>query len=149
MRPHAFPRALRLKRRRLIRPLFDRARPDVGRVRVRTVLVLYRLVARTEMPVSVPYQVGFAPGRRRTNVMRTRVRRHLREAFRRHQGPLQAQLEKAERSLTAMILYHGDEQAVSAAIRRDLPEALDRVSRRLAAELSTGGSPPSPVTSAA
>ena len=56
-----FPRARRLKRRRLIRPLFQRNAPDVGRVRVGAVRVLYRIVPRVSTGLDTPVQVGFAP----------------------------------------------------------------------------------------
>ena len=61
MRPNAFPRSRRLKRRRLLRPLFDRARPDVGRVRVGTVVLLFRTVEREETGAAHGEQGGRPP----------------------------------------------------------------------------------------
>lgn len=132
MRPNALPRSRRLKRRRLIRPLFERGRDDVGRVRQRTVVVLYRSVPREATGHDVGFQAGFAPGRRSTNAQRTRVRRLLRETFRQHQGPLRAATDARPDGLTLMVLYRGPEATASDAIRRDLPPALDQLAQRLA-----------------
>ena len=133
-RPHAFPRERRLKRRRLIRPLFDRARPDVGRVRVGTVQILYRVVPREATGVDTLLQVGLAPGRRPTAVERNRIRRALRETFRLHQGPLLEALDGRPDCLTAFVLFRGRAATVTADLQRDLPEALRRLAARSAAE---------------
>ena len=89
-RVYRFPRATRLKRRRLIRPLFDRDRDDVGTVAVGCVRLLYRTVARAETGYDTPVQVGFAPGRFRGAIARNRVRRLLREGYRVRQHVLVA-----------------------------------------------------------
>lgn len=130
MRPHAFPRTRRLKRRRLIRPLFDRTRGDVGRVQAGSVQILYRAVPREAVGHDVGLQVGFAPGRRSTNVQRTHVRRLLRETFRLHQGPLLAAVAGRPDCLTLMILFRGREQTAAEDLRRDLPRALARLAER-------------------
>jgi len=130
-----FPRALRLKRRRLIRPLFERERADVGRLNAGTVQVRYRLVPRAEAGADTPLQVGFAPGRAaRTKVGRNRIRRLMREGWRLHQAPLLALLaQRPETTLTAFVLFRGREDAPAEALRRDLPAALARLTERLAA----------------
>ncbi len=130
MRTHAFPRSRRLKRRRLIRPLFDRGRDDVGRLRQGTVQVLYRTVPREATGQAVGVQVGFAPGRRSTNAQRTRIRRLLRETFRLHQAALLAAFAERPDCLTLMVLYRGREATASEDLRRDLPPALDRLAGR-------------------
>ncbi len=140
MRPGAFPRSRRLKRRRLIRPLFERGRDDVGRATAGTVVVLYRVVPRAATE-GAPVQAGFAPGRRKTNATRTAVRRYLREAFRQHQGPLLAAFADRPDALTLMALYRGRDDDASEAIRRDLPRALDRLLGRLA-DAGPGTAPP-------
>ena len=76
-------------------------------------------------------QVGFAPGRRSTNAVRTRVRRLLRETFRRHQAGLLAAFAGRPDCLTLMVLYRGREGDASQAIRRDLPRALARLADAL------------------
>ena len=141
-----FPRAFRLKRRRLIRPLFARDRSDVSEVSAGVVKALYRLASAAEVGAHVPYQVGFAPGRRaRTNAGRTQLRRLMREAFRVHQQPLvdlfvdrpgapPADAGSLERPvLTVMLLFRGREATASADLRRDVPRVIDRLVRRLAA----------------
>ncbi len=129
MRLNAFPRSRRLKRRRLLRPLFDRARPDVGRVRVGPVVVLHRAVERAETGEDAPVQVCFAPGRVARGAGRVRLRRVMREAFRLHQQPLLAAMAGRPDCLTLVVLYRGKAETAEADLRRCLPEAL----RRLAA----------------
>ena len=129
-RPESFPRERRLKRRRLIRPLFDRRRSQ--RVGAGSVVVLYRTVPRDQTGLDVGVQVGFAPGRRSTNAARTTVRRLLRETFRRHQGRLLDAFADRPDCLTLMVLYRGPEGDASRAIRRDLPRALDRLADAVA-----------------
>ena len=138
-RAGAFPRSRRLKRRRLIRPLFGRGTSE--RLGAGTVVVLYRAVPREATGRDVGLQVGFAPGRRSTNAARTRVRRLLRETFRLHQGPLLDLMGGRPDCLTMMVLYRGREETASADVRRDLPRALDRLARRVA-ELTA--EPPAP-----
>ena len=136
MRRHRFPRARRLKRRRLIRPLFER-RADVGRVSVGVVQIRYRVVPREETGTAAPLQVGFAPGRRaRTAVGRTRLRRLMRETFRLHQHGLLALFEGRPDSLTAFVLFRGREATAAVDLRRDLPTALRRLESDLRARLS-------------
>lgn len=137
-RRHTFPRARRLKRRRLIRPLFEPGRPDAGRVSVGVVQIRYRIVPREETGTGAPIQVGFAPGRHaRTNVGRTRLRRLMRETFRLHQHGLLDLFAGRADSLTAMIVFRGREATAAADLRRDLPTAL----HRLEARFRTAGSP--------
>lgn len=135
-----FPRSRRLKRRRLIRPLFERGAPDVGRVRSGTVRVLYRVVPREATGLDTPLQAGFAPGRTRTKVVRNRIRRALRETFRARQHVLLDLVDDPDRALTLFVLFQGREATAAADVRRDLPRALDRVAERLAAP----DRPPSP-----
>ena len=143
-RPHAFGRGRSLKRRRLIRPLFERDRPDVGRLSHGVVTLLWRVVPREALGRDVPFQAGFFPGRRaRTNAGRTRLRRLLRETFRRHQGALAERFEAGPDALTLVVLFRGAECTASADLRRDLPAALARLSRRLARDPDTD-SPPGP-----
>ena len=127
-----FPRARRLKRRRLIRPLFQRNASDVGRLRVGTVRVLYRMVPRAMTGHDTPVQVGFAPGRTRTKVERNRLRRAMRETFRQHQALLLRQLaDRPSETLTMFILYQGRDASSTDALRRDLPRALAKLTDRI------------------
>ena len=130
MRTNAFPRRRRLKRRRLLRPLFDRARPDVGRVRVGTVALLYRTVARSETGEDTPYQVCFAPGRAARGAGRVRLRRVMRETFRLHQHALLGAFDGRPDCLTLVVLFRGRVATADRDVARDLPEALRRLAAR-------------------
>ncbi|HEX8384728.1 MAG TPA: ribonuclease P [Rubricoccaceae bacterium] len=130
MRPNAFPRSRRLKRRRLLRPLFDRARPDVGRVRVGSVVVLFRAVERVETGEDAPLQVCFAPGRAARGAGRVRLRRLLRESFRLHQHALLDALAGRPDCLTLVVLFRGPVATADRDLPRDLPEALRRLAAR-------------------
>lgn len=128
-RTEAFPRTRRLKRRRLLRPLFSRGASK--RVGAGSVVILYRVVPRESTGHDVGLQVGFAPGRRSTNVIRTRIRRFLRETFRRNQTELLAAFADRPDCLTLMVLFRGREDDASAAIQRDLPRALARLGQAI------------------
>jgi ribonuclease P protein component len=125
-----------LKRQRLIRPLFDRNRADVGSIAAGCIRLLYRVVPRSETGEDVPVQVGFAPGRGvRPAVARNRVKRLAREAYRHHQHLLADLFTGKPDTLTLMVLFRGDPAEAARKIPRDLVTAL----RRLAARL--GGNP--------
>ena len=126
-RTRAFPRAARLKRRRLIRPLFDRNRDDVGTVAVGCIRLLYRTVARTQTGYDIPVQIGFAPGRVRTAVLRNHIRRRLREVYRVHQHILVDLFVHRPETLTVMVLFRGRPDRAAACIPHDLPQALKRL----------------------
>ncbi len=145
-RPFGFRRSFRLKRRRLIRPLFARDRPDVGRVAAGAIQIRYRVVPREATGADAPLQVGFAPGRRTTKVARNRVRRLMREAWRLHQRPLASVLAARPDTLTVFVVFRGREDAAAEAIPRDLPEALRRLAARFAghSERASPGGPPTP-----
>lgn len=129
-RAYTFPRAARLKRRRLIRPLFDRDRDDVGTVAVGCIRVLFRTVTRAETGYDTPVQIGFAPGRTRTAVVRNRVRRLLREGYRVHQHFLIDRFLHRPDTLTVMVLFRGRVEAAATGIPRDLPKALEELAAR-------------------
>jgi ribonuclease P protein component len=129
-----FPRSHRLKRRRLIRSLFDRTRADTATEAHGCVRIVYRSVPRSELGHDVPLQVGFAPGRRVENaVQRNRVRRVLREVYRVHQHLLVDLFVRGDEALIAMILFRGDPASAGACIPRDLPTLMRRVADRLRA----------------
>jgi ribonuclease P protein component len=141
-RGHRFPRALRLKRRRLIRPLFERERADAGRASAGVVQLRWRVVPRAEIGADAPLQVGFAPGRRgRTAVGRNRLRRLMRETWRAQHAPLLARFAaRPDEALTVFVVFRGRDATAADDLRRDLPAAL----ARLAARLDAGAPAPLP-----
>jgi ribonuclease P protein component len=134
-RRYTFPRSHRLKRRRLIRSLFDRDRDDVETVAVGCVRLLFRVVDREETGHDTPIQVGFAPGRRvESGVERNRVRRLLREVYRVHQHTLVDLFVRRPHTLLVMILFRGDPAQADDCIESDLPAAMQRAADRLQRE---------------
>lgn len=125
---YAIPRAYRLKRRRLIRPLFDRRRTDVGSTAVGCIRLLHRPVPRATTGVDVPLQIGFAPGRRAGSAVgRNRIKRILREVYRRHQHVLVDLFADRPDTLTVMVLFRGDPAEAAERIPRDLVRAMRRL----------------------
>ncbi len=123
-----FPPSYRLKRRRLLRSLFDRNRDDVQTVAVGCVRLLYRVVPRDALGHDVPLQVGFAPGpRAESGVERNRIRRLLREVYRVHQYTLVDPFVCRPDALIVMILFRGRPEQADDCIDCDLPRALQRV----------------------
>lgn len=133
----ALPRAFRLKRQRLIRPLFDRSRDDVGTLGRGSIRLLYRIVAREETGTDAPLQVGFSPGRIPTAVRRNRIKRVLREVYRTHQSDLVDLFCDRQDSLTLMVLRRGPDVDAEMRIREDLPDALKALTERLRKELGS------------
>lgn len=127
-RPRTFPRVHRLKRRRLIRSLFDRAREDVGTVAAGCVRLVYRTVERAELGADVPLQIGFTPGRGARNAVdRNRIKRLLREVYRVHQHALIDLFSYRSDALVVMVLFRGDPAAATERIPIDLPRAFSRL----------------------
>jgi len=128
---------MRLKHRRLIRPLFDRNRRDVHSLAVGCVRLIYRRASREEVGADASVQVGFAVGRGvRKAVTRNRLKRIMREVYRVHQHLLVGLFSQRPDALTVMVLFRGDPKQARACIPRDLPEALRRLARRLSASSS-------------
>lgn len=125
-----FPLARRLKHRRLIEPLFDRADPESHSVHSGSIRILYRFVSAET--VEAPFQIGVAVGRSRGHApRRNRVKRILRDALRHDQPRLKQISANTGSVLTAMVLFQGrDESAVR--IRTDLDQALRKLERRSA-----------------
>lgn len=136
---HGFPRAMRLKRRRLIRSLFDRSRADVGTVAAGCVRLLYRVVPRAETGSNVPVQIGFSPGRAaRKAVERNLIKRHLREVYRVQQHLLVDLFVHRADTLVVMALYRGTPDQARSCIPRDLVRAMRRLRDVLLSEETRG-----------
>ena len=128
--PQAWPRETHLKRRRLIRPLFDRKRADVRSVAKGSVRVLYRVVARPETGTNSPLQAGFAVTRPRSKVHRNQVRRILRETLR--TSPVRPMLSAPSgQTLTLMVVCRDADRSTS--VRADLDHALESLAQQLTA----------------
>ena len=141
-RRYTFPKSHRLKRRRLIRSLFDRSRDDVRTVAEGCVRLLGRIVDREQLGHDVPIQVGFAPGRRvESGVERNRVRRLLREVYRVHQHTLVDLFVSRPDALILMILFRGD-PARADAVHDDLPAAMTRMATDLQSVIDENKSTP-------
>jgi len=132
-RRYTFPRSHRLKRRRLIRSLFDRDRDDVGTVAAGCIRLLFRAVDPEVVGHDVPLQIGFAPGRAvSSGVDRTRVRRLLREVYRVHQHRLVDLFLRRDDTLLVMVLFRGRSRAqAESCIARDLPRVLRQCAEQL------------------
>ena len=132
-RSHSFPRAYRLKRRRLIRPLFDRSRKDVHSVTAGSIRILYRVAQREEAGENVPLQIGFTSGRGvRRAVTRNAIKRRLRETYRTHQHLLtQLFAGSPTEMLTVMVVFRGDPAKAAADIPTHLPTAFQRLVEKI------------------
>lgn len=125
---HRLPRRRSLKRRSLIRALFDRSRRDVHVLGAGPLTIRYRTTSPTEAGSAEPVLVGFAVGRNiRNKPDRNRIKRILREVYRVHQHALVDLFAVRQDMLTMMILYRGRIEGASTRIRTDLPELLTRV----------------------
>ncbi len=102
-----FPRSMRLKRRRLIVPLFDRSEPSTKSVSAGSIRILYRFVPQSETGINTPIQAGFAPGRCKNSVQRNRFRRQMREYWRKNQHVVQTHTFPDDQTLTLMVLARG------------------------------------------
>ena len=133
-----FPRSQRLKRRRLIRPLFDRGDAHTQSVARGCVRLLYRRVDRSLTGTDTWIQAGFAPGRQPTAVKRNRLRRLMRETWRRHRDLITKERITPAETLTVMVLYRA--RTADAWVSEDLVQAMRALSSALSAEGTSSGS---------
>ena len=128
-RSSAFPRRARLKRQRLIRPLFRRGESGAETLAVGCIRLLYCLAPAALTGVHTPVQAGFAVGRRKSAVRRNALRRRLRETYRTHQYVLRERGVPSEKTLILMVLLRGE--GPYPRLRLDLAHALERLAARL------------------
>ncbi len=136
MAGNQFPRTSRLKRRRLIRPLFDRSQDITSVINNGVVQIRYAVVQRANVGADVPYQVGFAPGgRTRTKVGRNKVRRVMLEIFRQNQHGVAELFTNRDDCIAMMVLFRGKEESAVDDLKRDFLDALKRLEERLLSTL--------------
>lgn len=105
-----------------------------------SIRLLARVVPRPSLGEAVPVQTGFVAGRGLGSaVARNRIKRQLREVYRRHQTLLVDLFVCRPDALTLMVVFRGTAPTTSGQIRRDLPEALRRLAARLPGESSMSG----------
>ena len=127
------PSSFRLKRRRLIKALFDRSRTDVETTATGCIRIVYRKLPRIDARVDAPLQVGFTTGRAvRRAVDRNQIKRYMREAFRHNQHVLvDAMAEFPDETLTLMILFRGAVDQARQGVPRHLPTVMHRVAGKI------------------
>jgi len=132
-----FPRSARLKRRRLIQPLFDRSRTDVHSTAAGAVRVVFRLAPRTDVGLDIPVQVGFAVSSRvRKATERNRIKRHMRVGYQSDTNRYTVDIVPRDRTLTMMAIYRADRFSSDTA--DDAGRAFDRVASALASDTRSG-----------
>ncbi len=102
-----FPRSMRLKRRRLIAPLFERSSTSTRSLTAGKIRILYRFVSRSLTGIDSPLQIGFASSRCRSAVQRNQRKRQMRETIRMHQHLIPVQLFPPTQTLTMMVVARG------------------------------------------
>ena len=128
------PRSHRLKRRRLIQPLFNRQEEGVHSLVSGSIRIQYRFVTRVATGGEAPLQVGFAVGKSSGNaVARNRLKRIMREVYRMNQHVLVDLFSERTDVLTMMIVFRGN-PAAEKALREDLEGALRRLTSRFTDE---------------
>lgn len=99
------PSSHRLKRKRLIQPLFDREDEKTSSLSVGSLRISYRFQPEALVGQAVPLQVGFAVSRSIGGaVTRNRVKRVLRETFRHKLQEITEKLTDQKDVLTMMII---------------------------------------------
>ncbi len=120
---YTFGKEERLKSRKEIERLFGGQSPSFGQYPLRLVWL-----KREEAEVPCPIQTGFSVPKRRFKhaVMRNRLKRRMREAYRLHKHQLYEAIQEEGTAYVWMLLYVGKEEHTYASIE----EAMRQVIRR-------------------
>lgn len=114
-----------LKRRLLIKALYNRDDKAVFSVSKGCIRIVARLVSFEEAESRVPFLVGVTVAKRvGPAVVRNRIKRLMRESFRTHQHIIHAL--GLSRCMTLMLLYRGSTDQIPD-ISDDLPDALEKL----------------------
>lgn len=145
---YRFPASHRLKHRRLIRALFDRGAADVHRCSSGTIRAVYRFVPHADLPdLTENVQVGFFVGRKVGGaVVRNKVRRRMKEAYRMYHRDLVDAMSGRPYLLSLGLVFRGREIAAWPTISADVARAVGDVLQHVA-ERGPGTVPPSPTQS--
>lgn len=129
---HRLPRRASLKHRKWIAALFDRSQSAKGSLAVGCIRLVFRVVSDVDPSEAGRVFVGFSPGSRiRGAVNRNRVKRLLRECYRREQGVLMNALSGNREALTLMVVYRIDSARPFSEIREDMTRAVASLASRL------------------
>jgi len=133
-----FPKSHRLKNTRLIRSLFDREQPDVHHTSSGSIRAVFRFVPAADYPrVSEPVQTGFFVGRKVGKaVVRNRIRRRMREAYRPVHGELLRVMSDRPEVLALGLVFRGVASDTWENISGDLSDVVHSVIKQ--ARLRTG-----------
>jgi ribonuclease P protein component len=122
------PRRHRLKRRSLIRPLFDRGRSDLFSIPAGSVRAVYRFASPEEHRDRTSLQVGVFVSRRIGGaVARNRIRRKMREAYRRRHAELRHALDGRPGLMTLALVFRGKPDISLSALVQDIDTIVDRL----------------------
>lgn len=115
-----FRGSARLKRRRLITPLFDRDSRDVRTAAVGTIRLLYRFAPRADAGPDSRVQIGFAvPTRIKRATERNLIKRHMRAGFQSDASRFRDVAVPGDETLTIMAIFRGSRFDSSVAVDAD------------------------------
>ena len=129
---YGLKRSLSLKRARLVRPLFDRSRSDVRSVSAGCVRIMYRAIPREDLPGRVNVQAVFVVSRRSGSaVVRNRIKRRVRESYRRLLPTFAGIIADSGLALTLAIVFRGNHGEDKGPLGTDLETAMHLLTTRL------------------